>query len=71
MFAEVLRTAVQRAVWDRGIQQAELARLVGMSEATVSRFLRGERGLSFEAIDEVLGVLGLEVVIRPRVRGGK
>jgi hypothetical protein len=37
-----------------------------MSQAAISRFLRGERFLSPEAIDKVLDVLGLEIIIRPR-----
>lgn len=71
MIGELLRVAIQEAIWDRGIQQAEVARLAGLSEAQVSRFRRGERSLSFEAIDRILDVLGLEVVIRPRERGGE
>ena len=66
MIAEQLRVAVQEAMWKRGIQQAELARQAELSEGQVSRFLRGERGLSLESIDRLLDVLGLEIVIRPR-----
>jgi transcriptional regulator with XRE-family HTH domain len=66
MIADQLRVAVQEAIWAGAIQQAELARRAEMSEAMVSRFLRGERFLSPEAIDKVLGVLGLEIAIRPR-----
>jgi transcriptional regulator with XRE-family HTH domain len=65
-FAEQLRTVVHEALWDRGMQQAELARGAGMTEGAISRFLRGERFLSPEAVDRVLDVLGLEIVIRPR-----
>jgi transcriptional regulator with XRE-family HTH domain len=65
-FAERLRTVVQESLWTRGIEQAELARGAGMSQAAISRFLRRERFLSPEAIDRVLDVLGLEIVIRPR-----
>jgi transcriptional regulator with XRE-family HTH domain len=66
MIAEQLRVAVQEALWTRGIEQAELARSAEMSQAMMSRFVRGERFLSPEAIDKVLDVLGLEIVIRPR-----
>jgi transcriptional regulator with XRE-family HTH domain len=66
MFADELRATVQEALWTRGLEQAELARGAAMSQAAVSRFLRGERFLSPEAIDRVLAVLGMEVVIRPR-----
>jgi hypothetical protein len=54
------------AIWTGGIPQGELARRAELSEAMVSRFLRGERCFSPEATDKVLEVLGLEVVIRPR-----
>jgi transcriptional regulator with XRE-family HTH domain len=64
--AEQLRTVVQEALWTRGMEQAELARDAGISQATVSRFIRGERFLSPEGIDKVLDALGLEVTIRPR-----
>jgi transcriptional regulator with XRE-family HTH domain len=71
MIAEQLRVAIQEAIWKSGVPQAELARRIGLSPAQVSRFLKGERGLSLEAIDVMMEVLGLEVVIRPRKRGGK
>jgi transcriptional regulator with XRE-family HTH domain len=66
MFADELRATIQEVLWHRGIEQAELARAAGLSQATISRFLKGTRGLSFEVIDAVLDALGLEVVIRPR-----
>jgi transcriptional regulator with XRE-family HTH domain len=66
MFADELRATVQEALWARGIEQAELARGAGMSQAAISRFLRGERFRSPEAIDRVLDALGFEIVIRPR-----
>jgi transcriptional regulator with XRE-family HTH domain len=66
MFADELRATVQEALWHRGIQQRELAKGAGMTEAAISRFLRGERFLSPEAIDKIVDVLGLEIVIRPR-----
>jgi transcriptional regulator with XRE-family HTH domain len=65
-FADQLRAVVQEALWDRGIQQRELGRRAGLSESAISRFIRGERFMSPEAIDKVLDVLGLEIVIRPR-----
>jgi transcriptional regulator with XRE-family HTH domain len=41
----VLATATQRAAALLGLNGAALARILGVSEATVSRVLRGERGL--------------------------
>jgi transcriptional regulator with XRE-family HTH domain len=65
-FSEQLRVAVQESLWHNGAEQRELARRAGLHESLISRFLRGQRGLSFEVIDTVLGAAGLEVVIRPR-----
>lgn len=66
MIAEQLRVTVQEAMWKRGVPQAELARQTGLSEGQISRFLKGERGLSLESIDKLMDALGLEIVIRPR-----
>jgi transcriptional regulator with XRE-family HTH domain len=66
MFAEELRSTVQAATWELGIEQAELARRAALSESAISRFLRGERFLSPEAIDKVLGALDLEIVVLSR-----
>jgi len=40
-----------------------------IDQATLSRFMKGERGLSLAAIDKLMDALGLEV--RPRKRGRK
>ena len=69
MIGEQLRVAIQEAIWKQGFQQAELARRVGLSPAQVSRFLKGERGLSLESIDRLMEALGLEIVIQPGTRG--
>jgi transcriptional regulator with XRE-family HTH domain len=65
-FAEQLRVAVQEALWAGGIEQAELARRAGLSQAMVSRFWRRERSVSLEMADAILGALGLAVAIQPR-----
>ena len=56
----------ERDALERGISQRDLARLVGVTEGAISRFLNGEREASFETIDKILDALGLEIVIRPR-----
>jgi transcriptional regulator with XRE-family HTH domain len=62
MIGEQLKQAIQEGP----LSQAELARGTGLSEGQISRFLKGERGLSLESIDKLLDVLELEIVIRPR-----
>ncbi len=57
---------LKRAIREGKFSQAELARESGLSEAQISRFLKGERGLSLDSIDKMMDVLGLEILIRPR-----
>jgi transcriptional regulator with XRE-family HTH domain len=57
---------LKQAIREGRHSQAALARGTGLSEGQISRFLKGERGLSLESIDKLLDVLGLEIVIRPR-----
>jgi transcriptional regulator with XRE-family HTH domain len=69
MFGPELRVIVKETLWERGISQRELARLVGLTESAISRFLSGQWETSFETIDRLADVLELEVVVRPRRRG--
>jgi transcriptional regulator with XRE-family HTH domain len=62
MFGERLR----RAIREGPLSQAELARATGLTTATISRVVSGDREASFETIDKILDALGLEIVIRPR-----
>ncbi len=67
MIGEQLKQAIQEG----RLSQAALARGTGLSEGQISRFLKGERGLSLESIDKLLDVLELEIVIRPRRKARK
>lgn len=53
----VLATATQRAAALLGLNGAALARILGVSEATVSRIGRGERGLPPESKEGELALL--------------
>ena len=55
--AAVLATAAQRAAGLLGLSGAGLARILGVSEATVSRMLRGERGLPPDSKEGELALL--------------
>ncbi len=66
MFGPELRAVVKETLWERGISQRDLARLVGLTEGGISRFLSGQREASFESIDKILDALELEITIRPR-----
>ncbi len=66
MIGDQVRQAAERAIGAGLVTQAELSRRVGLSEAQVSRFLRGERSLSAESIDRILAALGLEITLTPQ-----
>jgi len=55
--AAVLATATQRAAVLLGLNGAALARVIGVSEATVSRIARGERPLNPESKEGELALL--------------
>ncbi len=55
---------VRRAVRLSGMSQYVLSRETGVTEGSISRFVRGERGLSSESLERIAEALGLEVVVR-------
>jgi hypothetical protein len=65
-FTEILR----RAILDCSLSRYAIGREAGIDEAVLSRFVRGERGLSSASIDKLVEFLGLEVRPRRRRRGG-
>lgn len=72
-FSDQLRNAVR----DCGTTRYALAKQLGISESTLSRFLSGERGLTLDVVDRLADVLGLQIFVtvqrtaRPTRRGPK
>lgn len=62
-----LRRAIERS----GETPYAIAKGAGVHKSQLSRLLSGERGLSTECAERVAGYLGLEIVLRPKGRGGK
>jgi predicted XRE-type DNA-binding protein len=63
---------IQRTLEDRGLKQADAARIVGVSQPDISRMLRGQfRDISVERIMRMLARLGYEVDIVIREHGRK
>lgn len=56
-----IRLAIARAVADRGLSHAELARLAGMTRPQVSAYLAGKRDVNAATAGRMLAALGLEV----------
>ena len=53
---------IRAAIAEGKLSRYRIALDTGITESTLSRFVRGERGLSMEAIDTLAEYLGLEVV---------
>jgi len=49
-----------------GLTRYAICKATGIDKASMSRFVRGERGLSYENLDRLADYLGLEVVCRKR-----
>jgi transcriptional regulator with XRE-family HTH domain len=64
-FTETLR----RAVLDHELSRHAISRRTGVAESVLSRFVRGERGLSSASIDRLVQFLNLEVRPRRKRRG--
>ena len=57
-----LSDQVRRAVDECGMGHGAVARAIGVSPATMSRFMNGKRGLSETTLDALADVLSLRVV---------
>jgi ribosome-binding protein aMBF1 (putative translation factor) len=64
LFSEQLREAIN----DSGMSRYRLSQRTGVSQVVLSRFVRGEAGMSLATIDVLVEALGLE--LRP-IRKGK
>jgi hypothetical protein len=53
---------VRRAIKDCGLTRYRIYKETGIDQASLSKFLSGERGLSLEALDKLGELLHLEVV---------
>jgi len=56
-----LRAHVSERIGSRALTGTELAEKAGFRQAHISNFLNHRRGLSLEAMDRVMEVLGLDV----------
>jgi transcriptional regulator with XRE-family HTH domain len=62
MLAELLRAAIQSG----GLSRYAISQRTGVDQGSLSKFVKGKCGLSFESADRILDCLGLTVELRPR-----
>ena len=61
-----LSEQVRRAVRDCGLSRYAISKATGIDQATLSRFMSGERGLPMKTLDVLGAFLKLDVVMRER-----
>ncbi len=52
---------LRREITASGVSLTRLARAADIAEGALSRFMRGERGLTTGTLDKLCGTLGLEL----------
>lgn len=63
-----LENAIRKAINASGQTRYRIAQETGVSQAMLSRFINGERGLSVVMLELLADYLGLEIIIRPKRR---
>ena len=59
-FSEVIRQAIR----ERGLSQREIARVTGVAQPIISRFMSGERTLRMDTASVLIHYLGLELAAK-------
>lgn len=70
--SDQLAAQLRRAIDQSGLTRYRIAKETGIGEATLSKFYRGQRGLSATALDRLGEFLNLTITInkpKPRRRG--
>jgi hypothetical protein len=60
---------IRQAVLDADMTRYQMSKLTGIDQASLSRFVHGERGLSDEALNSLGELLNLEIVVRKKRKG--
>lgn len=61
--------SLRRAIDESGMSRYRICKLIGLNQATMSRFMSGKGGLSFEALNKLAELLKLRVVPERRRKG--
>ena len=71
--ADKLSDQLRQIIKDCDLSQYALTKQTGIDKSALSRFVRGERGLSIKALDKLGECLGLSFTVgeRPRKRKGR
>jgi transcriptional regulator with XRE-family HTH domain len=62
--------AARHAIEQSGLTRYELSKLSGVSQAQLSLFMSGKRGLTTTTLDRLSPILGLALIVKPMKRKG-
>ena len=62
-----LATSISARRKNLGISQNDLAEMSGVSLATIKNIERGKGNPSFETVEKILAVLGMEILLKVRI----
>ena len=65
MLLDAIREAITRAE-AQGVTRYRIAKDTGISQAALSRFMAGERGMGVELAERLADYLGLRITIEPK-----
>lgn len=57
---------LRRAIEQSGMSRYRISRETGINESVLSRFIRGETGLTLETVDTICELLGARLVIEAK-----
>ena len=60
---------IRQAVLNADLTRYQISQQTGIDQASLSRFVHGERGLSEEGINAIGELLNLEIIVRRRKKG--
>lgn len=64
----MLSDEIRQAISDSGMTQTELAKAADVAGSVLSRFTRGQQGITLETADRIVRALGLRVAFSKRRR---
>jgi transcriptional regulator with XRE-family HTH domain len=67
---EKLSDEIRRAVDASGRSRYAICKALGLAEATMSRFMNGQGGLSMDSLDALADLLGLNITVGAKATNG-
>lgn len=59
---------IRKALRESGVTRYAIFKATGIDQGTLSKFVKGQVGLSMDSLDALAGMLGLEIAVRRRKR---